>query len=305
MILGLSAIIFRDNASGKFVSADLSDEKELQPVYIDTKFVDEHNVVDIERLRSWRKDFAEAKFQLNAGVFLCRRLTEKMSKSKHNVISPDDVIAKYGADCFRLHEMFLGPIDQTMTWSTDTIEVPFLFLSRLWRLFYNDSGELMVVDDMPSAASQALINNTIISVSNQTAELSFNTAIATMMSCVKELTKNAIFNSIILEKLLLILHPFAPFITSELWQRALRKQSDITLGPYPSAVSISTSEMNLLPVAINGKTRFYIHTPQGAHAKSVQALVMSDENSKKWLVVPAKRVIFIPGKIINFILDPQ
>jgi leucyl-tRNA synthetase len=228
-----------------------------------------------------------------------------MSKSKHNVISPDDVIAKYGADCFRLHEMFLGPIDQTMTWSTDAIEGPFRFLSRLWRLFYNDSGELMVVDDMPSAASQALINNTIISVSNQTAELSFNTAIATMMSCVKELTKNAIFNSIILEKLLLILHPFAPFITSELWQRALRKQSDITLGPYPSAVSISTSEMNLLPVAINGKTRFYIHTPQGAHAKSVQALVMSDENSKKWLVVPAKRVIFIPGKIINFILDPQ
>ncbi len=304
MILGQSALIYRIKNSQRIVSADLRGRYDTQPLYVDVKFVDAHNGVDIVQLRAWRKEYAEAEFELSEGRLLCERISEKMSKSKYNVVTPDDVIAQHGADCFRLHEMFLGPIDQSAPWSVQTIDGSQKFLQRFWRLFYNDEGRLLVTQDAPSEQALKIIHQTIKKVSGMTEKLSFNTAIAIMMSCVNQLSRLDAHHATVLQMLTQILHPFAPFVTEELWHTALGQQGTILDHAYPQWDEAYLREDDFeYPVSINGKLRSKIRMDIAVSEQDAKEAELNDEVIQHWVkhgrIV---KIVFIPNKIINIVL---
>jgi len=306
MILGVSAIIYREVLSGKLVSAAFVHGRDIQSVHIDIKLVSDDNSVDIEGLRVWRSDFSTVEMELEDGKLFCVRVTEKMSKSKHNVINPDDIIGQYGADCFRLHVMFLGPIDQATLWSTKTIQGPYKFLGRVWRLFYDDMDNLIVSRELPDRQSLVIINQAIERVKEKTSSFAFNSAIASIMSCVGELTKLKIKHYCVLEKLLIILHPYAPFITSELWSRALGRTTSILNCSYPEVFDIGISGSGYtLVVAVNGKPRFTVDVGSdysGGEA-GLRALATAHADAFKWISTASiEKTIYVPGKLINFVL---
>ncbi|WP_434677443.1 class I tRNA ligase family protein [Pseudomonas sp. R1-18] len=305
MILGVSAVIYRDIISGNFISADLVGERGVQPVHIDVQMVSEDNTVDITKLRQWRTHFSTSEFELSDAKFFCARITEKMSKSKHNVVNPDDIIDQYGTDCFRLHQMFLGPIDHMITWSTETIEGPHRFLARLWRLFYDSSGKLIVSQEPPSASAAALVDDLIMIVRQRTEAFAFNAAIAAMMSCVNQLTRTGIHNSEVLKKLVLVLHPYAPFVTSELWEGALGQKTSLLSCSYPEVIfRRADSKVVSMQIATDGKTRFLIDVPEAVARDKValEEIVRSDEKFVKWLSSPVSKIVFVPEKVLNFII---
>lgn len=304
MILGQSALIYRVKNSNRIVSADLKGSYDTHPLYVDVKFVDTHNCVDVAQLRTWRKEYAEADFELSGGSLLCERITEKMSKSKYNVVTPDDVISQHGADCFRLHEMFLGPIDQSAPWSIQTIDGSQKFLQRYWRLFYNNEEVLLVNNDAPSEPALKIIHQTIKKVSGMTERLSFNTAIAIMMSCVNQLGRLDVHNASVLRMLTQILHPYAPFITEELWHSALGQQGTILDHGYPQWDEVYLHEDDFeYPVSINGKLRTKIRMDIAVSEQEAKDTVLDDLVIQHW--VQQRRIVkivFIPNKIINIVL---
>ena len=302
MILGNSAYIYRKVGENVFVSKKLiKDLNNYDPIRIDVKYLINEDELDIKNLKGSSSDFSNSKFIYSNGRFFVKREIEKMSKSKYNVVNPDEICDKYGADTLRMYEMFLGPIEQAKPWNTAGISGVHSFLKKLWRLFYDD--QTWIVDDSyPSKEMLKTIHSTIKKVTHDIESFSFNTCISSFMICVNELQILKCRSRGILEKLVILLSPFAPHISEEIWQRLGNKNS-ISEVNYPLFDNkyIIENEKNY-PISFNGKFKFNINLSLDLSNKEIEKIVLSDLKTIKYLKSKkAKKVIIVPNKIINIV----
>lgn len=304
MILGESAFVHRLQGENTFVSAGLIKDHNTQPIHADVSMVDTHNHLDVEAFKNWRSEYADAKFITEAdGTFLVTREVEKMSKSKYNVVNPDDICDEYGADTLRLYEMFLGPLEQSKPWSTAGISGVHGFLKRLWKLFHNGKEEAFLVsEDLPTKENLKTLHKTIQKVQEDIENFSFNTSVSNFMIAVNELTAQKCNSKAILEDLLVLISPYAPHIAEELWEKLGHKES-ISKVPFPKFdaqhLVESTKEY---PISFNGKMRFTLELPLELSKEEVESAVMAHEKTLHYLEGRTpKRVIVVPGKIVNIV----
>lgn len=307
MILGESAFAYRLPGTNKFVSARKADRGDLQPIHVDVSLVNTSNELDIEGFRNWRSEFKDAEFITEEdGKFIVTREVEKMSKSKFNVVNPDDICKEYGADSLRLYEMFLGPIDQAKPWSTAGLSGVHGFLKKLWRLYHSsvpgEEEKWNVTEQEPSDESLKTLHQTIKKVVEDIENFSFNTAVSTFMICVNELTRQNCHSRTVLEPLAVLMAPYAPHIAEELWQKLGHKES-ISRVSYPQYdEQYLVENTKTYPVSFNGKKRFTLELPLDLTKEEIEKAVMADERTQEQLDGrQPKRVIIVPGKIINIV----
>lgn len=301
MIQGRSNFVYRINGTKQFVSAGLKKDYDVTPLNVDINYVS-NDVLDIEAFKQWREDFANAEFILEDGKYICGVEIEKMSKSKFNVQTPDEICEKFGADTLRLYEMFLGPLEQSKPWNTNGITGVHGFLKKLWRLFYQ-TGSFSVSDEAATKAELKVLHKTIKKVIEDIERFSFNTSVSTFMICVNELTDLKCNKRAILEPLLICLSPYAPHIAEELWKQ-LGHQDTITFEPFPECnESYLVDDSFNYPISFNGKTRFNLELAATLSPQEIESLVMAHENTIKYLDgKPVKKVIVVPKKIVNVVL---
>jgi len=304
MILGESAFAYRVAGENKFVSKGKTKDYTTQGIHTDVAFVNTSNELDIQAFKNWRVEFKDAEFVTeDDGSFKVGREVEKMSKSKYNVVNPDDICSQYGADTLRMYEMFLGPLEQAKPWSTAGISGVHSFLKKLWRLFHTGPDELFNVSQTP-ASKDALkvLHKTIKKVEDDIENFSFNTSVSTFMIAVNELTAQKCNSKDILEPLTVLISPYAPHIAEELWHK-LGHQESISEALFPvfdaSHLVESSKEY---PISFNGKMRFKMELPLDMSKQEIQAAVMANPKTIQQLAgrVP-KKVIVVPGKIINIV----
>jgi leucyl-tRNA synthetase len=266
------------------------------------------NIVDgvelaIDSFQQWRSEYSSAKFILEEGKYICGTEVEKMSKSKYNTVNPDDLVARYGADTFRMYEMFLGPVEMSKPWDTKGIEGVHRFLKKLWRLFFDENKGKLWTEDAPTAAELKLLHKTIKKIEEDTERFSFNTGVSGFMIAVNELGDLKCHKRAILEPLLILLTPYAPHISEELWHQ-LGNESSILDAAYPvfDPALIAESEKEY-PVSINGKTRTTLVLPLDATQQLVEEQVLANEVVQKWLEGRApKKIIYVKGRMINVVV---
>ena len=302
MILGRSSFVYRVKDSNKFVSKSLKNQHETTAIHVDISLVD-NNKLDIEGFKAWRSEFANAEFICEEnGEYICGHEVEKMSKSKFNVQTPDELVEKFGADTLRMYEMFLGPLEQTKPWDTKGISGVHNFLRKLWRLFYNEGT--LLVDDAP-ADKNALktLHKTIKKVTDDLERFSFNTNVSNFMICVNELTDQKCHSKAILEQLVILLSPYAPHISEELWTILGHQAGTISTAQFPTFNPDFLVEDEIAyPVSFNGKMRLKVALSATLSAKEVEEAVMALPDTQKWLEGKApKKVIVVPGKIVNIV----
>jgi len=302
MILGTSAFVYRIEGSNTFVSKNKIGVQKVQPIHADVSMVNSSDELDIQKFKSWREDYSNAEFILDDnGKYIVGREVEKMSKSKYNVVTPDDICAEYGADTLRLYEMFLGPLEQAKPWNTAGISGVFGFLKKLWRLYFDDNG-LIVNNDEPTKDNLKSLHKTIKKVQDDIENFSFNTSVSQFMICVNELSAQNCHSRAILEPLAILVSPYAPHIAEELWAQ-LGNTTSISEVPFPVYEEKHLVETNKeYPVSFNGKMRFTIELPLDLTKEQIEEIVMKDERTQKQLDgrTPNK-VIIVPGKIINLV----
>jgi len=308
MIGGTSCLVHRVNNSNKIVSAGLKKNYETTLIHIDVNIVD-NNSVDIEKLRAWRDDLKDTEFELENGKLICETAVEKMSKRWYNVVNPDDICEKYGADTLRLYEMFLGPLEQSKPWNTNGITGVHGFLKKLWRLFYQAgasaplSDQLNVSNDEPTKGELKNLHKTIKKITEDIERFSFNTSISNFMICVNELTEAKCNKRAVLEPLLICLSPYAPHITEELWKQLGHSES-IALAPFPdfNEAYLVDDAINY-PVSFNGKVKFNLELPATLTVEEVEAEVRRNENTLKFLDgKEPKKVIVVHKRIVNMVV---
>jgi leucyl-tRNA synthetase len=303
MILGRSNIVYRNRENpNHFISVNLIDRFDVMPLHVDVNIV--HNdLLDTEDFKKWRPEFASAEFETENGKFFCGVEVEKMSKSFYNVVNPDVLIARYGADTLRLYEMFLGPIEQSKPWDTKGIEGVFRFLKKFWRLFFDQDGIFSVTDENPTPTELKTLHKTISKIEEDIERFSLNTAVSAFMICVNELTDLKCNKRQVLEPLIILISPFAPHFAEELWHTSGHNTSVVHANfPKfnPEFVSESTFEC---PVSFNGKMRFTISLSVEATQEQVTAMVLDAPEAQKWLGGnPPKKIIVVPGKIVNVVV---
>jgi leucyl-tRNA synthetase len=302
MIQGRSSFVYRVIGTNTFVSYNLRSQYEVQQLHVDVNIV-ENDVLDTEKFRAWRPDFSEAEFILEDGKYHCGYEVEKMSKSMHNVVNPDILIERYGADTLRLYEMFLGPLEQSKPWDTSGIEGVFRFIRKLWRLFHDMENEFQVSDEAPTAAELKVLHKTIKKIQDDTERISFNTAVSSFMICVNELTELKCNKKAILNELVILVSPYAPHIAEELWQ-LLGNAENVCKASFPEYKAEYTIDNTFVyPVSFNGKTRFMLELPIGMPVAEVESAVLQSPEAQKWLGGTApKKVIIVPGKIVNVVM---
>lgn len=304
MILGVSAFVYRRNGSNVFVSAGLKDEHEATPIHVDISLLkDGTDELDIEKFKAWREEYADAEFILEDGKYICGREVEKMSKSKYNVVNPDDICEQYGADTLRLYEMFLGPIEQAKPWNTQGLSGVYAFLKKLWRLYHNGEGEnFFLSDEEPTKAEMKVLHQTIKKVDEDVNDFSFNTSVSNFMIAVNELTKLNCNKRAVLEPLIILISPYAPHIAEELWEKAGQNGS-VAFAEFPEFDSKWLVEDSKdYPVSFNGKMRFKMELPMDLTKEQIHEIVMADPRTQKQLDGRTpKNVIIVPGKIINIV----
>lgn len=304
MILGESAFVHRIEGENKFVSSKLKDSYKTQPIHADVSMVDVHNHLDIEAFKNWREEYKNAEFILDEdGSFSVSREVEKMSKSKFNVVNPDDICEEYGADTLRMYEMFLGPLEQSKPWNTAGITGVHGFLKKLWKLFHSGEEEsFFLSDENPPKESLKTLHKTIQKVEEDIENFSFNTSVSTFMIAVNELTAQKCCSRKILESLLILISPYAPHIAEELWEKAGHSDS-ISKVPFPKFDKKHLVEDSKeYPISFNGKMRFTIELPLDLSKEEIESAVMSHEKTIHYLEGRTpKRVIIVPGKIVNIV----
>ncbi|ETN94580.1 leucine--tRNA ligase [Zhouia amylolytica] len=301
MILGTSAFVYRVEGENKFVSKGLKNNYKVQAIHADVSFVNASDELDVEAFKNWRPEFKDAEFVYEEDKYLVGREVEKMSKSKYNVVNPDDICEEYGADTLRLYEMFLGPLEQAKPWNTAGITGVAGFLKKLWRLYFDDNG-LVVTDNEPSKESLKTLHKTIKKATEDVANFSFNTSVSGFMIAVNELTAHKCHERAILEPLAILISPYAPHIAEELWA-SLGHAESISMAKWPEFDEKHLVESSKeYPVSFNGKMRFKKELPLDLTKEEIEKVIMADERTQKQLNGRTpKKVIVVPGKIINIV----
>lgn len=302
MIQGVSNFVYRVVGQNKYVSYNLKKEYETSAIYVDVNIVKD-NKLDIEAFKKWRPDSQEAEFILEEGAYICGSEVEKMSKSKFNVVNPDDVIAEYGADTLRMYEMFLGPLEQSKPWNTNGIDGVFKFLRKLWRLFYDDANNFLVIDEKATDAELKILHKTIKKAQEDIENLSFNTSVSSFMICVNELTSLKCHKREVLTDLVLILSPYAPHIAEELWH-SLGHENSIVHATFPQFQEEYLIEASHeYPISVNGKVRAKMEFALDMPKEDIEKAVLASDQVQKWTEgKPPKRVIIVPRKIVNIVV---
>ncbi len=301
MIQGQSKVIYRVKDEKKFVSRGRKDQYDTIPIRVNVNFV-ENDVLDLEKLKEWRAEFKEAEFECEDGKFYTDTEVEKMSKRWHNVVNPDDVIERYGADAFRMYEMFLGPIEDHKPWDTQGIDGVSKFIRKFWRLYVGDNEEWLVNEEKAAPADLKILHKTIQKVGRDIEKLSLNTSVSAFMVCVNELQSRQCRSREVLEPLLRILAPFAPHITEELWHRMGNKGS-IHKAEWPEYEERYLKESEFeYPVSINGKVRLKMTLPLDMPKDEIEKKVLEHPVVQKWLEGKnVRKTIVVPGRIINIV----
>ncbi len=301
MIQGRSNFVYRVVGTNKFVSLGLRDQYETQEIHVDINLV-RNDRLDIEAFRNWRPEFKDVEFILENGEYICGWAVEKMSKSMFNVVNPDNICDTYGADTLRLYEMFLGPVEQSKPWDTKGIDGVNRFLKKFWKLFF-DGENFSVSDEAPSAAELKVLHKLIGKEQSDIESFSYNTTISAFMIAVNDLIALKCNKKAILEPMVVLLCPFAPHISEELWEM-LGHTEGITYATFPEYVEAYTVENNATyAVSFNGKTRFTVELPKSMGKDEVEAHVRGLEQTAKY--VDGKsivKVIVVPGKIVNIVI---
>ncbi|MBL0105540.1 MAG: leucine--tRNA ligase [Bacteroidetes bacterium] len=305
MIQGRSNFVYRVKDSNKFVSYNLRKQYDVTDLHVDVNIV-ENDVLDIEAFKKWREEFAAAEFILEDGKYICGAEVEKMSKRWWNVVNPDDMVSKYGADCLRLYKMFLGPLELSKPWNTNGISGTSGFIRKLWKLYHKLDGRDLVWEvsnDEPSKAEFKALHKTIRKVEEDMERFSFNTSVSTFMICVNELTDLKCNKRAILEPLAIIVSPYAPHIAEELWSQLGHKES-ITKATFPQWKEEYLVESEFAyPISVNGKTRLNIALSLAFTKEEIEREVLNSEEVKKLLSgQPVKKIIVVPGRIVNIVL---
>ncbi|MDR2041192.1 MAG: leucine--tRNA ligase [Tannerella sp.] len=302
MIQGRSNFVYRVNGSNTFVSLNLKDGYEVTPLHVDVNLV-ANDLLDLDAFRRWNPEYRDAEFILENGKYVCGWAVEKMSKSMYNVVNPDSVVEKYGADTLRLYEMFLGPLEQSKPWDTNGIDGVHRFLKKLWALFYGQADALQVTDGEPSAAELKALHKLIKKVSWDIEHFSFNTSVSAFMICVNELTALKCAKRAVLEPLIIVLAPFAPHVAEELWH-VLGHADTVCDAAWPAYREAYLKEDTVTyAVSFNGRVRYSLDLPAGLLPEGVERAALTHELSAKWLEGRTPRkIIVVPGKIINMVL---
>ena len=304
MILGKSSFVYRLADSNTFVSKGKIQGKDTQPIHVDISLV-ENNKLNIEGFKKWRSDYSNASFILeDNGDYLCGEEVEKMSKSKFNVQTPDDLIQKYGADTLRLYEMFLGPIEQSKPWDTKGISGVHNFLRKCWRLYCNAEGVSILNENDPTKDALKTLHKTIKRIREDLDRYSLNTCVSTFMIAVNEFTEQKCNNRDVLETFLILLAPYAPHFCEELWMKAGQKEGSLFESSYPIYDEKHLIEDSFdYPISFNGKMRFKVNLSLSLDREALQKEVEGLEQTKKWLDGKTpKKIIIVPGKIVNIVL---
>ncbi len=302
MIQGRSNFVYRIKDTNTFVSYGLKKDYDVTPIHVDVNIVS-NDILDVEKFKAWRPEFNNAEFILEEGKYVCGWAVEKMSKSMFNVVNPDDIVERYGADTLRLYEMFLGPLEQSKPWDTNGIDGVNRFIKKLWSLYYKDD-KCLVTDAEPSAENLKSLHKLIKKVTGDIETFSYNTSIAAFMICVNELTSQKCNSRAVLSDLLVVLAPFAPHVSEELWHTAIGNSSTICDAKWPSFNEKYLVEDTVnYAVSFNGKARFNMQVANGTDKSEVEKMALAHESAAKWLEGKTiVKIIVVPNKIVNIVV---
>ena len=302
MIQGRSNFVYRIKNTNTFVSLGLKDQYDVTPLHVDVNIV-QNDRLDLEAFKAWRPEYADAEFVLENGEYICGWAIEKMSKSMYNVVNPDMIVEKYGADTLRLYEMFLGPINQSKPWDSNGIDGCFRFLRKAWALFYPKNGDWAVTDEAPTKENLKTLHKLIRKVTDDIEEFSYNTAVPAFMIAVGELAQQKCASRAVLEPLVVLLAPFAPHIAEELWH-ALGHEGTVCDAPWPVFDEQYLKEDTVtLSVSFNGKTRFTLDFAADASKADIEAATLASPQAQKYLEgKQVVKVIVVPGRIVNIVV---
>jgi leucyl-tRNA synthetase len=308
MIQGRSNFVYRiidqdGRGTNTFVSHGLKSQYNTSALHVDVNIVF-NEILDLEKFKAFRSEFADAEFILENDKYICGVEVEKMSKSKFNVVSPDDIIERYGADTLRMYEMFLGPLEQSKPWNTNGIEGVFKFLRKFWKLSHDDEFNFKVSDDEPSKAEYKALHKIIRKVEEDIERFSFNTSVSSFMICINELTDLKCNKRKIIQDLVIVLSSYAPHISEELWTLLGNVPGTLSVAPYPvfNPEYLVENEFSY-PVSVNGKTRMNLNISLSLSQAEVEVIVLANTDLQKYLEgKPPKKIIFVKGKIINIVI---
>ena len=302
MIQGRSNFVYRIKDTNTFVSLGLKDQYDTTPIHVDVNIV-QNDVLDVEAFKQWRPEYSTAEFVLEDGKYVCGWAIEKMSKSMYNVVNPDMIVEKYGADTLRLYEMFLGPINQSKPWDSNGIDGCFRFLRKVWNLFYPKNGDWAVTDDAPTKENLKTLHKLIKKVSEDIEVFSYNTSIPAFMIAVGELAQQKCTSREVLQQVVVLLAPFAPHIAEELWHM-LGNNTTVCDAQWPQYDEQYLKEdSQTLSISFNGKTRFTLEFPADASKENIQETTLASEQAQKYLEgKQVVKVIVVPGRIVNIVI---
>lgn len=300
-ILGRSNFVYKVRDENKFVSKNLKDQYDTIALHADVNIV-ENDVLDIEAFKNWRPEYKDAEFVLEDGKYICGWDMEKMSKSKYNVVNPDDVIDKHGTDAFRIHEMFLGPVEDEKLWDIKGLDGVDRFLNKFWNLFHDEEGNFELSEERASEDELKVVHKTIKRVRDDMERFAMNTCISAMMECVNELRKVNCNKREVLEPLIVLISPFAPYMSEELWHLA-GKDGTVCKAPFPQYKEEHTKEDQIeYPVSVNGKLRAKLPLPAESGQKEIEDKALELPEIQKWTNgKQIQKVIVVPGKIVNIV----
>ncbi|HYH56920.1 MAG TPA: class I tRNA ligase family protein, partial [Anseongella sp.] len=303
MIQGRSSFVYRIKGGNTFVSYGLKDSYDTTALHVDVNIV--HNdVLDTAKFRALNPDYAGAEFILEEGKYICGHEVEKMSKSKFNVVSPDDIVEQYGADTLRMYEMFLGPLEQSKPWNTNGIEGVFKFLRKFWKLFHDEHWNFRVTDAAPSKEELKALHKLIKKVEDDVERFSFNTSVSNFMICVNELTALSCSKRAILQDLVVVLASYAPHICEELWEMLGNEPGTLSYASYPRFDEAYLKEESFdYPVSVNGKVRMKVNFPLDMEAMDIEREVLGTEALQRYFEGKTPRkVIVVKGRIVNVVV---